>query len=173
MASSYGEEDVDAPADELVRLHAREKARDVAARAGIPPGGAVLGADTAVVLDGAPLGKPEDRGAAVWMISSLAGREHLVMTGVALLAEGVEEVRHAETVVRFRPLSHGEVEWYVGTGEWRDRAGGYAIQGAGAAIVAGIVGDHSNVVGLPVPLVAAMLGDLGLAPWSDAGAGPG
>lgn len=154
------------PPQELVRLHAREKARDVAARAGVPEGGGVLGADTAVVLDGASLGKPADRDAAARMIAALAGREHVVVTGVALLTAAGEDVRHAETAVRFRPLGAAEIAWYAGTGEWRDRAGGYAIQGAGAALVEGIAGDHANVVGLPVSLVATMLAAAGIAPWS-------
>jgi nucleoside triphosphate pyrophosphatase len=166
VASSYGEDDPGLPPAEAVRAHALAKARDVARRAGIPPGGAVLGADTAVVLDGADLAKPAEAAEAARMIRALAGREHVVMTGVALLSGAGEDVRHAETRVSFRALSEAEVAWYVATGEWRDRAGGYAIQGAGAALVAGIAGDHANVVGLPVSLVATMLAGAGIAPWS-------
>ena len=115
------------------------------------PGALVLGADTVVAVDGDVLGKPSDRGHARAHLRRLAGREHRVCGGVALFRDGVEvgcavEVTH----VRFRALDDAWMNWYLDTGEWRDRAGGYAIQGAGAALVTGIRGDYSNVVGLPL-----------------------
>ena len=77
---------------------------------------------------------------------------------------GGERTAHATTRVHMRPLSEAEIRWYVGTGEWRDRAGGYAIQGAGAALCARVEGDPSNVIGLPMALVAQLLADAGLWP---------
>jgi septum formation protein len=165
VASRYPEEMAvgAAPAD-LVRGHALGKAREVAARAGVPRPGAVLGADTAVVLGDRTLGKPADAAEARRMIATLSGRDHVVMTGVALVG-AEEDVRHAETLVRFRALTSEEIDWYVATGEWRDRAGGYALQGAGAVLIERIEGDCTNVIGLPVPLVAELLARSRLAPW--------
>jgi nucleoside triphosphate pyrophosphatase len=149
--------------------NARAKARDVAARAGIPPGGAVLGADTEVMLDGAVLGKPADAGEARSMLAALAGREHAVHTAVCVITQTVGERAGTDrTRVRFRPLPGAAIDWYLGTGEWRERAGGYAIQGAGAALVEAVEGDYTTVVGLPVGLTLRLLDDAGLAPWSPA-----
>jgi len=152
------------PRDRVV-ANARGKVRDVVARTGIPDGGAVLGADTEVVLDGVSLGKPEDAAAARRMLRGLAGRTHEVLTAVVLATPGAERTEVAVTQVRMRPADDAILEWYIATGEWRDRAGGYAVQGAGATLVTGIEGDHSAVVGLPVPLVADLLRDAGLGPW--------
>jgi septum formation protein len=129
----------------LAEENARRKALAVAT-----PGELVLGADTDVALDGDILGKPEDAGQAREFIARLAGRDHQVVGGFAFaddegLASGVEV-----TTVRFRPASRALVDWYVATGEWQGRAGGYAIQGAGAALVEAIEGDYLNVVGLPL-----------------------
>lgn len=144
--------------------HATGKAREVAGRSGIPAGGAVLGADTAVVVDGRPWGKPSNAHAAKRMIAALAGREHTVATAIVLIDASGETVHIEQTDVRFRPLTGGEVDWYVATGEWRDRAGGYAIQGAGTALVEKIAGDYTTVVGLPVAALAALLARRGLFP---------
>ena len=114
----------------------------------------VLGVDTVVTLDGAVYGKAADAGEARAMLGVLSGREHTVLSGLALLRDGREDVVEARTQVRFRDIAH-LLDWYVGTEEWRERAGAYAIQGRGAALVAGITGDYLNVVGLPV---AALLG---------------
>jgi septum formation protein len=141
---------------ELVRAHAAGKARSVAGEAGDRP---VLGVDTAVVVDGRVLGKPVDEEEAGDMLGLLAGRAHVVVSGLCLLAPGWEVVDHEETVVAFRPLTAGDVESYVATGEWRDRAGGYAIQGRGAALVARVEGDYLNVVGLPAALLVRLLAD--------------
>jgi septum formation protein len=147
--------------------NARAKARDVAARAGIPPGEAVLAADTAVMLDGAVLGKPADAADARSMLGALAGREHEVHTAVCMITQAVGERAETDrTRVRFRPLPDAAIDWYLDTGEWRERAGGYAIQGAGAALVEAVEGDYTTVVGLPVGLTLRLLDAAGLAPWS-------
>jgi nucleoside triphosphate pyrophosphatase len=115
------------------------------------PGALVLGADTDVALDGDILGKPADAAQARSFLERLSGRTHDVVGGIALAEDGrlvAEAV--VVTPVRFRALEHALIDWYVQTGEWRDRAGGYAIQGRGAALVAGVEGDYFNVVGLPL-----------------------
>jgi septum formation protein len=84
------------------------------------------------------------------MLQALAGRTHTVVSGLALLRDGEPTVLHATTEVTFRSVDPEVLRWYVGTGEWEGRAGGYAIQGRGAALVAAITGDYLNVVGLPV-----------------------
>ena len=158
-----------ADAVEVVRAHAREKARSVVDIAEDRP---VLGVDTAVVLaDDTVLGKPADAAAARAMLARLQGAEHRVMSGLALLADGRKLVGHAETAVRFRPLTTAEIDTYVAAGEWEGRAGAYAIQGLGAGLVSGIDGDYANVVGLPVALLVATLAELGYA--SLAGKPPG
>lgn len=149
---------------ELVAENATRKAAAVRSRAG--GGRLVLGVDTAVVLDGRPYGKPRDEGEARDVLERLSGRAHEVWSGIALLttlspeppealaslAQGVGRLRTAAalTEVRFRRLDAPLLDWYLASGEWHDRAGGYAIQGRGAALVEGVVGDYSNVVGLPV-----------------------
>jgi septum formation protein len=165
VASREAEEsDEGLPAQERVMAHARGKAREVATRIGIPPGGAVLGADTEVVRDGRALGKAADRDEAAAMLSSLAGRAHEVMTGVVLItADGPAEALVAAEV-RMRPLDESVIAWYLTQGEWQGRAGAYAIQGAGAALVEGITGDPSAVIGLPVPTVVDLLRTAGLFP---------
>jgi len=111
----------------------------------------VLGVDTIVVVDGEVFGKPSDADAARAMLARLGGRVHEVVSGICV-ARASEEPRTAAatTRVRFRDLGDALLDWYLATGEWRERAGGYAIQGRGAALVAGIDGDYLNVVGLPV-----------------------
>jgi len=117
----------------------------------------VLGADTEVVLEGRIYGKPRDREEAERSLRELSGREHEVISGIALRRPG-EDARSAVAVtrVRFRELAEPDVAWYLATGEWRGRAGGYAIQGKGAALVEAIAGDYWNVVGLPVPALLAL-----------------
>jgi septum formation protein len=137
---------------EAVRTHAEGKARSVGAAAG-----PVLGVDTAVVVDGAMLGKPSGPDEAGAMLRRLAGRAHDVVSGLCLLTAGGAEVEHDVTRVRFRPLVGAEIDAYVGTGEWRGRAGGYAIQGRGAALVERVEGDYLNVVGLPAALLVRLL----------------
>jgi nucleoside triphosphate pyrophosphatase len=127
---------------EVALENARRKAAAVRAAAGQT----VLAVDTLVALDGRIYGKPADADHAAATLRALAGRTHEVVSG--LVAGGREAV--AVTEVDFRPLDDAWIDWYVGTGEWRERAGGYAIQGRGAALVRGIRGDYLNVVGLPV-----------------------
>lgn len=119
----------------------------------------VLGADTLVVLDEEPLGKPSDEAEARAMLGRLSGREHRVMTGVALVdaSTGSDLGGVETTVVRFRRLTSDEIDAYVATGEPLDKAGAYGIQGGAAAFVAELSGDHSNVVGLPLALVQSLL----------------
>lgn len=168
IASQYPE---DAPDDltdpgEIVAHHARMKARDVADRGGIPAGGAVLGSDTAVVLDGTMLGKPRDRDDAAGMLDTLGGRTHRVASAIHLIpCAGDERAHVAWTDVTFRPIPPSLREWYLDRGEWQGRAGAYAIQGSGSALVEGVNGDFTTVVGLPVAALARMLEDAGLAPW--------
>jgi septum formation protein len=116
------------------------------------PGNAelVLGVDTVVELDGRMYGKPADERAARDTLATLAGRTHRVLGGLALIDEQGERSAVAVTRVRFRALEQRLIDWYAATGEWRERAGGYAIQGAGAALVREVSGDYENVVGLPV-----------------------
>ncbi len=142
--------------------NARAKAREVAGRAGVPEGGAVLGADTEVLLDGRVLGKPADAAAARRELAALAGRTHVVRSAFCLITQRDERAVVEDARVTFRALSDAAIQRYVDTGEWRDRAGGYAIQGAGAALIERIEGDHATVVGLPVARLAALLEELGL-----------
>jgi septum formation protein len=123
--------------------NARRKARAV-------PGDLVLAADTEVVLDGRVFGKAADEEEAELFLRRLSGRTHEVWGGLALRNGGDERTAHAVTRVRFRRLEPADIAWYLGTGEWRDRAGAYAIQGKGAALVEEIDGDFWNVVGLPL-----------------------
>ena len=113
-------------------------------------GDVVLAADTEVVLDGRVFGKAADAAEAELFLRRLSGRTHEVWGGLALRNGGNERTASAVTRVRFRRLEAADLAWYIGTGEWRDRAGAYAIQGKGAALVEEIEGDFWNVVGLPV-----------------------
>lgn len=110
----------------------------------------VLGCDTLVALNGSIYGKPADETMARATLKALGGATHEVVSGLALLAEGEERTAVARTKVTFRALGESMLDWYLATGEWRGRAGGYAIQGAGAALVRSVEGDYENVVGLPV-----------------------
>jgi len=128
---------------EVVLENALRKARAV-------DGARVLGADTEVVLGRDLLGKPRDEDEAEKFLRRLSGRDHAVMSGIALRTAEEELTDVAVTQVLFRPLSEREIAWYLASGEWRERAGGYAIQGRGAALVESIQGDYWNVVGLPL-----------------------
>jgi septum formation protein len=126
-------------------------------RAALRPGAAeaVLGCDTIVVLDGTIYGKPADEAAARATITALGGRTHEVISGVALLLGGAQEAEErtalARSRVAFRALDEQLVDWYLATGEWRGRSGGYAIQGAtGARLAISVEGEEENVVGLPL-----------------------
>jgi septum formation protein len=135
---------------EVVLQNALRKVRAV-------EGERVLACDTEVNVDGVVFGKPADEGEAVRMLTELSGREHEVLGGLVYRCKGEERTAVASTAVRFRTLEPSEIAEYVATGEWRGRAGGYAIQGRGAALVEGIEGDFWNVVGLPVPELVSLL----------------
>ena len=155
VAPRYEEHDEPGAApSELVRVHAAGKARSVAGEAGERP---VLGVDTAVVLDGELFGKPAGEEEAAEMLGRLGGRTHAVVSGLCLLTPGWEVVEHDQTRVTFRRLTPRDVAAYVASGEWRDRAGGYAVQGLGAAHVERLEGDYLNVVGLPAALLIRLL----------------
>lgn len=143
-------------ATEIVREHAQGKARSVAAVAGERP---VLGVDTEVVLEGEIFGKPADATEAERMLEELSGKTHVVMSGLCLLTPGWEVVAHEGTRVTFRELTPRDLATYVETGEWEGRAGAYAIQGRGAALVRSIEGDYLNVVGLPASCLVRLLAD--------------
>jgi nucleoside triphosphate pyrophosphatase len=136
--------------------HAIGKARSVLAQADGRP---VLGCDTEVVCAGRVYGKPDGPEAAEEMLESLAGLTHEVVGGLALITPAWEEVHQEVTRVTFRELTPRDIAWYVASGEWEGRAGGYAIQGQGAALVERIEGDYLNVVGLPVSLLVRLLAE--------------
>ena len=165
-------------AEEYVRRLAMEKsARAVASgfpglsvvegsrTSGPPEGGPyVLAADTAVVVDGAILGKPAGDVDARRMLEQLSGRDHEVLTGISLRCESVELGAVETTIVSFSRLSPEDLDWYVASGEGRDKAGGYAIQGLASRFIPRIDGSYSNVVGLPVHRVAQLMTEMGYAP---------
>jgi septum formation protein len=144
--AGVSELDVGEP-EEVALENALRKARAVSGRR---DGGAVLGCDTLVALAGTIFGKPADERAARTTLQALSGATHAVVSGLALLLDGQERTATARTAVSFRVLDERLLDWYLGTGEWRGRAGGYAIQGAGAALVRRVQGDYENVVGLPL-----------------------
>jgi septum formation protein len=141
---------------EVARANALSKAQAAAAQR---PEATILGVDTIVALDGEIFGKPASAAAARDTLKRLSGRTHEVVSGLALLRPDNPQVVHEVTEVTFRTLGDDLVRRYVQTGEWRERAGGYAIQGQGASLVRAICGDYLNVVGLPV----AVLLDLDLS----------
>jgi septum formation protein len=146
------EEEQDGDPAEVVTRNALRKAQAV-------PGETVLGVDTEVYLDGRLFGKPADPAQARAFLEELSGRTHEVFSGVALVHESAVQTGVARTEVTFRQLGPALIDWYLESGEWQGRAGGYAVQGRGSALIEGVAGDYWNVVGLPVPLL------LDLAPW--------
>jgi septum formation protein len=150
------------PLPDAVSRLALRKARAVAT---MRPADVVLGADTIVVIDGRALGKPADAADARAMLQTLCGRTHEVMTGVAVV-DAVSGREAADTVisrVTMRAYSNAAIDAYVAGGEPLDKAGAYAIQGEGGALVAGLVGSRSNVVGLPLAATATLLARFGVA----------
>ena len=157
VVPAYVEHDPpDADAVELVREHARGKARSVAHLAGARP---VLGVDTSVWLGDRLYGKPANAEEAEWMLEQLSGQTHAVVSGLCLVTPGWELVEHESTLVTFRELTPRELAVHMAHGEWEGRAGAYAIQGRGAALVERIEGDYLNVVGLPVALLIRRLAE--------------
>lgn len=144
------------PPREVALENAFRKAAAAAARGAAGP---VLGVDTVVSIGHRIYGKPRDREEARATLEALSGRAHMVTSGVCLIEDAGPRTAVATTVVEFRALADALIDWYVHGEEWRERAGGYAIQGRGAALVRRIEGDYLNVVGLPLSTV------LELAPW--------
>jgi septum formation protein len=152
------------PIDQCVRRLAEQKALHVYARlkdAAVP----VLGADTAVVVDGQMLGKPRDRDDALEMLARLSANEHEVISAVALARHGSVSSKLNRSVVRLRALLPAECEAYWATGEPRDKAGAYEIQGLGAVFVESLRGSYSGVMGLPLLETAALLAAAGVRVW--------
>ena len=147
-------------AREVVLRNALGKCRTVAAQTGdtIP----VVAADTIVVIDEAILGKPHNALEAEAMLTSLSGRSHQVLTGVAVRYHGKELAQVCTTKVYFRQLTEAEIAAYVATGEPLDKAGAYGIQGKGAVLVEKIEGCYNNVVGLPLTMLYSMLKEIGV-----------
>jgi septum formation protein len=149
---------------EVVLANALAKARAVAARRRKPA--LVIAGDTEVVVDGRTVGQPALEGEARWCLETLSGRSHEVLGALALLGPDTEDGRPVERTgvessrVSFGRLTEELIDSYLASGEWRGRAGGYAIQGLGSALVAGIEGDVSNVIGLPVGLLLRLAPEL-------------
>jgi septum formation protein len=124
------------------------------------PGDRVVGVDTVVALDDRLLPKPADAGRAGEWLELLAGRTHRVVGGLCVIDHGEERHAVEVTQVTFRPITPAEIEWYLASGEWEGKAGGYAIQGRGGALVERVEGDYLNVVGLPLAALLRLLPDL-------------
>jgi septum formation protein len=135
--------------------NARRKARAGVelAGAGAGEGALVLGVDTDVAVDGRLLGKAAGEADARERLETLSGRVHEVLSGVVLIDGATERSGVARTEVRFRALEASEIDLYLASGEWKDRAGAYAIQGLGSILIEEMHGDFSNVVGLPIALL--------------------
>ena len=162
VIASDVDETLDAvPLPDAVARLALRKARAVAASRSA---GLVIGADTIVVIEGRALGQPESAGDARAMLRALRGRTHEVMTGVAVVdaASGRDAAQTVISRVTMAAYSERDIDAYVATGEPLDKAGAYAIQGAGGALVAGLEGSHSNVVGLPLAITAELLRRFGV-----------
>lgn len=155
------------PAHGYVERLALEKARAGLATLAQAADAVVLGADTAVVLDGQILGKPQDRPEALAMLAALSGREHQVLTAVALVSSTRSSAQVVASQVRFRPLQPGEAEAYWATGEPQDKAGSYGIQGLAAIFVSQLQGSYSAVVGLPLCETAQMLNEFAIPCWQS------
>ncbi len=152
----------EAPEEYVARL-SRDKARAIAM---LHPDRWVVAADTTVLLGDQLLEKPADAADAARMLGTIAGRTHIVYTGVTLenASRDYRETRVAESEVRMLPLSREDIEWYVATGEPLDKAGAYAVQGVGSMFIDSIHGSYTNVVGLPLALLYQMLRKAGLDP---------
>nr|WP_288453886.1 Maf family protein [uncultured Pseudomonas sp.] len=154
----------EAPAAYVERL-ARAKAQAALATLADRRDAVVLGSDTAVVLDGRILGKPVDREDALVTLGALSGREHQVLTAVALVSDSRAEARVVTSAVCFKPLDRKQIEAYWATGEPRDKAGSYGIQGLAAVFVSQMQGSYSAVVGLPLCETAELLAQFAIPCW--------
>ncbi|MCW8963132.1 MAG: Maf-like protein [Gammaproteobacteria bacterium] len=148
-------------ADECVQRLALEKARTAFL---LKPRALVIGSDTMVIINGKILGKPRDRADGLQMLECLSGREHEVLTAVALVGAGRELSGVQRSKVRFRQLSYAEIEAYWETGEPHDKAGSYAIQGRAAQFIESLEGSFSGVMGLPLYETAQLLREFGINP---------
>lgn len=146
------------PLELALRLATSKAAAAARQRSGLP----VLAADTVVSRNGILLEKPVDEADNRRFLRELSGSEHIVVTGHALMAAGVTYTEAPVTRVRFRALSEVEIRNYAASGEGRDKAGGYALQGLGAALVETVDGCHTNVVGLSLPAVQRLFGTAGV-----------
>jgi len=158
VPSRVPEEATGRPEEQVLAL-ARRKATEVAkAHRGV-----IIGADTIVTLDDEILGKPGSRAEAREILTKLSGRTHRVLTGLYVVSTftGQSQEAYEETEVTFRGLSAAEIEWYLDSGEYADKAGAYAIQGKGVIFVEGICGDYFNVMGLPLCRLYLLLRDIG------------
>ena len=164
VAPTHVEELTDGDPAAVVLENARRKARAAAM-----PGALVIGCDTDVALDGRLLGKPGNEEEADRFLRELSGREHEVLSGLIIAGpgEGQERDALASSAVEFRTLAAAERKRYVASGEWRNRAGGYAVQGLGSTLVAGVRGDISNVIGLPLAALLELAPELGLDQTRD------
>jgi nucleoside triphosphate pyrophosphatase len=132
------------------RVAAANALRKARAASRAPAEEVVIACDTIVCVEGVIHGKPSDERAARALLKALSGATHEVLSGLVLLTPGGERSAITRTAVTFRELDDGLLDWYLARGEWRGRAGGYAIQAAGAALVRAVDGDYENVVGLPL-----------------------
>jgi septum formation protein len=155
------------PREQVIRL-AEAKALEVGSQ---HPGRWVIAADTVVFIDGSILGKPKSSEEASGMLNRLSGQEHFVLSGFSVrhFEKDIGAHQAVQTAVRMKPLTPGEVKWYVNTGEPFDKAGGYAIQGIGSFMIESIRGSYTNVVGLPLCELIQALSRLGAITISDCG----
>ena len=166
VVSEHDEDVHDGDPVRTVERNARGKAEEVLARVRLRAGELVLGVDTVVVADGRVLGKASGEDEAAKYLRLLAGRRHEVFSGLHLCSRERGVAALAVTGVIFRELEAGDIARYVACGEWRERAGAYAIQGVGSALVSAVDGDYFNVVGLPVPALLGALADFSVMPFS-------
>jgi septum formation protein len=166
VESDHAEGVTDGNPARTVQQNARGKAEEVLAREPMEPGELVLGVDTVVVSEGEILGKARDEEEAARFVRRLAARQHQVYSGIYLTSRKVAMINHVVTGVTFRALTDAELDAYIACGEWRDRAGAYAIQGIGSGLVQRVDGDYFNVVGLPVAELVRLLATCGIKPFS-------
>ena len=160
VAVSHADERADGTPEEQAIQAAEAKARAVA----VSHSGVIIGADTIVVLDGGILQKPQDREDARRMLETLSGRDHTVITGLCVLStwSGDAITAFESTTVRFRHLSEDEIERYLASEEYVDKAGAYGIQGHAGVFVSAIFGDYHNVMGLPLCRLVMLLRRMGV-----------
>ncbi|MFA4647679.1 Maf family nucleotide pyrophosphatase [Pyrococcus kukulkanii] len=160
VPSNVNEEShIKTPEKRVVEI-ARRKALSVSLKY---PNGTIVAADTVVVFENNILGKPRDESEARKMLRMLSGRVHKVITGYCIIHRGKSIESYEVTEVKFRELDEELIEWYIKTGEWRDKAGAYGIQGYASVFVERIKGDYYNVVGLPIKVVVELM-KLGIKP---------